>query len=294
MEERRKPVLGRVVPGVTPALQRRLRKFFAFLQWLSVPLAGRLAFRMFLTPQRRQIEAADVPIVAQAKRIRLRSGADEFIVWQWGDRGPWVVLLHGWGSHAARFGSFIAPLRAAGFSVIGIDAPAHGASPGRLSDLPRFRDSLAAVLRAHTPVHAVVGHSLGGGAVLTVLAEIAEHHPKKICLFGVPSDMDYILESFAMMLGLGEPARADLRERFTMHFGRPAAEISVAAAAPSVRIPVLVVHDEDDNVAPFAQGAALASSIPHATLWRTQGLGHSGALRDAGTIERVVDFLRAT
>ena len=293
MEERRKPVLGRVVPGVTPELQRRLRTLFAFLQWLSVPLAGRLAFRLFLTPQRRRIDAQDLPIVAQARKVTLRSGNDEFIVWQWGDHGPWVVMLHGWGSHAARFGSFIAPLRAAGFSVIGIDAPAHGASPGRLSDLPRFRDSLAAVLRTHAPVHAVVGHSLGGGAVLTVLAEIADNHPEKICLFGVPSDMDYILESFAMMLGLGEPARANLRERFTAHFGRPAAAISVAAAAPSVRIPVLVVHDEDDNVAPFAQGAALASAIPHATLWRTQGLGHSGALRDAGTIKRVVEFLRA-
>jgi pimeloyl-ACP methyl ester carboxylesterase len=293
MEERRKPVLGRVVPGVSPAMQRRLRKFFSLLQWLSVPLAGRLAFRLFLTPQRRRIDPEDLPIVAQARKVPLRSAGDEFIVWQWGEHGPCVVLLHGWGSHAARFGSFISPLRAAGFSVIGIDAPAHGASPGRLSDLPRFRDSLAAVLRAHTPVHAVVGHSLGGGAVLTVLAEIAEHHPKKICLFGVPSDMDYILESFAMMLGLGEPARANLRERFTAHFGRPAAAISVAAAAPSVRIPVLVVHDEDDNVAPFSQGAALASAIPHATLWRTRGLGHSGALRDARTIERVVDFLRS-
>jgi hypothetical protein len=28
-------------------------------------------------------------------------------------------------------------------------------------------------------------------------------------------------------------------------------------------------------------------------LWRTQGLGHSGALRDADTIKRVVEFLRA-
>jgi len=293
MEERRKPILGRVVPGVTPALQRRLRQIFAVLQWLSVPLAGRLAFRLFLTPQRREIDAEDLPIVAQARKVSLHSGADEFIVWHWGDRGPWVVLLHGWGSHAARFGSFIAPLRAAGFSVIGIDAPAHGSSPGRLSDLPRFRDCLAAVLRTHAPVHAVVGHSLGGGAVLTVLAEIAEHHPKKICLFGVPPDMAYILESFAMMLALNEPTRADLHARFTAHFGRPAAAISTAAAAPSVRIPVLVVHDEDDNVAPFAQGAALASAIPHATLWRTQGLGHSGALRDADTIKRVVEFLRA-
>jgi pimeloyl-ACP methyl ester carboxylesterase len=176
--------------------------------------------------------------------------------------------------------------------VVGIDAPAHGHSPGKLSDLPRFRDCLAEVLRAHAPVHAEIGHSLGGGALLTVLAETANHHPDKICLFGVPSDMDYILESFAMMLGLNGPARANLRQRFAAHFGRSAAEISVAAAASSVRMPVLLVHDEEDNVAPFAQGAALAAAIPHASFWRTRGLGHSGALRDAKTIERVVEFLR--
>jgi pimeloyl-ACP methyl ester carboxylesterase len=104
--------------------------------------------------------------------------------------------------------------------------------------------------------------------------------------------MDYILGSFAMMLGLKYAARAILRARFAAHFGRPATAISVAAAAPAVRIPVLVVHDEEDSVAPFAQGAALATAIPQATLWRTRGLGHSGALRDAATIERVVSFLR--
>jgi pimeloyl-ACP methyl ester carboxylesterase len=292
MEERRKPVLGRVVPGVTPALQRRLRGFFVFLQRISTPLAGWLAFMMFLKPKRRRLEPADAPILAEARRSLRRCGGDRFTVWHWEEAGrPIVVLLHGWGSHAARFANFVAPLRAAGFSVIGIDAPAHGTSPGQFSDLPRFRDSLAEVLRAHEPIHAVIGHSLGGGAVLTVLAETADHHPKKICLFGVPSDMDYILESFAMMLGLKPPALQDLRERFTRRFGRPASSVSVAAAAPSVRIPVLIVHDEDDNVAPMAQGAALAAAIPGAQLWRTRGLGHSGALRDADTIERVVRFL---
>jgi len=291
MKERRKPVLGRVVPGVTPKLQRRLRRLFALLQWVSVALAGKVAFRMFLTPPRRKLEPADAPIIAQAERVTLRCGKEKFTVWHWGQGAPCVVLLHGWGSHAARFANFVAPLRAAGFSVIGIDAPAHGTSPGRLSDLPKFRDSLAEVLRLHAPVHAVVGHSLGGGAVLTVLAETADYHPKKICLFGVPSDMDYILGSFAMMLGLKYAARANLRERFAARFGRPAAAISVAAAAERVRIPVLIVHDEEDNVAPISQGMALASAIPHAAFWRTQGLGHSGALRDAATIERVVKFL---
>ena len=179
MEERRKPVLGRVVPGVSPRLQRRLRRFFSAVQFVSPSLAARLALRLFMTPPRRRVDPEDAPIVAQATRLSLRAGADEFTIWRWDAPGPTVVLIHGWGSHAARFGSFIAPLRAAGFSVIGIDAPAHGESPGRLSDLPRFRDSLAAVLRAHDPIYAVIGHSLGGGAVLTVLAETAEYHPRE-------------------------------------------------------------------------------------------------------------------
>jgi pimeloyl-ACP methyl ester carboxylesterase len=292
MEERRKPVLGRVVPGVSPDLQRKLQRFYSIMQALSPSLAARLALRMFLTPPRRQLDPSDAPIVAQAVRTLVPIGADAFTKWTWGEGAPVVVLLHGWGSHAARFGDFIAPLRAAGYMVVGIDAPAHGASPGRLSDLPRFRDSLAEVLRAHRPVHAVIGHSLGGAATLTVLAETREFHPRKICLFGVPADMDYILESFAMMLGLRTRALAKLRERFAQRFGRSARDISIAAAAAHVRIPVMVVHDEEDNVAPLAQGNALAAAIPGATLLLTKGLGHSGGLRDATTIERVVAFLR--
>ena len=291
MEERRKPVLGRVVPGVSPDVQRRLRQFFSVAQSLNTRLAGRLAFRMFLTPPRRAIDPADAAVNALARKSTLRFGAEEFTLWTWDHGGPVVVLIHGWGSRASRFGHFIAPLRAAGFTVIGIDAPAHGASRGRTADLPRFRESLAQVLRVHEPIHAVIGHSLGGGAVLTVLAETADNHPKKICLFGVPADMDYILESFALMLGLKAPALADLRARFTRRFGRPAREISVAAAAPSVRVPVLVVHDEDDSVAPFAQGAALAAAIPGARLLTTHGFGHSGALRDAAVIASGVAFL---
>ncbi len=291
MDERRKPVLGRMVPGVSPAMQRRLRRVFVFLQRLSPELAGKLALRLFLTPPRRKVDADDVPIIAQALKSTLDCGGFQIALWHWGNDAPRVVLLHGWGSHAARFGSFVAPLRAAGFSVIAIDAPAHGASPGRMSDLPRFRDSLAAVLREYAPVHAVVGHSLGGGAALTVLAEAAEHHPLKLCLFGVPCDMAYILDSFAMMLGLNARALAVLHRRFAEHFGMAAQEISVTAAGPRIRLPALVVHDEEDVVAPFAHGEQLSRALPAATLLRTQGLGHSGALRDAATIERVVRFL---
>ena len=96
-----------------------------------------------------------------------------------------------------------------------------------------------------------------------------------------------------MMLALKPAAKANLDQRFQKRFGRTAKDISVLAAAPHVRVPVLVVHDDDDNVAPIAQGLAVAAALPGSTLWRTQGFGHSGALRDPATINRVVEFLRA-
>ncbi len=137
----------------------------------------------------------------------------------------------------------------------------------------------------------MIGHSLGGAATLTMFAETREFLPRRICLFGVPSDMDYILKSFAMMLGLKARAMAALRAHFERTFGVGARDISVTAAGPHVHVPVLVVHDEDDNVAPIAQGQMLAAAIPGSRLLLTKGLGHSGGLRDAATIQRVIAFL---
>ena len=248
---------------------------------------------MFRTPPRRKLDASDAPIVAQAVSDAARSARTRSRL-ELGRGGPLVVVLHGWGSHAARFGNFIAPLRAAGFSVIGIDAPAHGASPGRISDLP-FSRRLAEVLRTHEPVHAVIGHSLGGGAIAHACSRRRrEFHPQKICLFGVPSDMDYILESFAMMLGLKPRALAALRAHFEKKFGRSARDISVAAAAPQrARARAGGARRRRQRRAVRAGRRAGRGDSGRAVA-STQGLGHSGGLRDAATIERVMAFLRGS
>ncbi len=52
---------------------------------------------------------------------------------------PAVVVLHGWGANASMMLPCIAPLHAAGFSVLLVDARGHGKSDGaRFTSLPRF------------------------------------------------------------------------------------------------------------------------------------------------------------
>ena len=257
MKERRKPVLGRVVPGVTPVAQRRLRGFYVFVQTFSSSLAGWLALRMFLKPPRRKVEPADAPIIALARRSTMRCGGDRFTVWTWEQPGPerraaaWLGIacrticrfrgaaacrrLLGNRHRCARSWHLTRPvLGSAPLSR----QPRRGAarqrthSRGDRSLTGRWRDSDGAGRNRRSsseedlPVRRAIRHGL---------------HPRIVCDDARPQ-----------ATCAGQSARAVHREIRQAGQGRLG-----AAAAPSVRIPVLVVHDEDDNVAPIAQGAAL-------------------------------------
>lgn len=291
-------VAPRTIPGVTPALRARLRRFFTFATRLSPQLAARLALELFLTPPRRKLDAVDVPVVARAVRRRLTVERGSVAALEWPpanatDRPPTVLLLHGWGSHAARFGDFVAPLNAAGFRVVGIDAPAHGESTGRRSDLGQFRSALRVALREFAPVTAIVAHSMGANAAVWQLAD--EPHPdvRALVAIGMPRDAGYMLESFALVLDLRPDVARRLREQFTRRFGAPPEQFSSHALAARLAVPTLVVHDVDDDVAPADHAREFAAKLRQSHYRETRGLNHSGALRHADTIGEVVDFVRA-
>ena len=166
-----------------------------------------------------------------------------------------MVLLHGWGSHAARFRQFH---RAAACGRLLGDRHRRagawriaGAIVG-FAEIPRLSRGSAAPARAGARGRrSFLGRRRGAhGARGNPPTIIRRRSACSACHRTWTTSS----ESFAMMLGLEDKARANLRERFAAHFGRPAKAISVAAAAPAVRIPVLMVHDEEDNVAPIAQG----------------------------------------
>jgi len=292
MLERRTSKLGRTVPGMSPRTQRKLKQSLAVTQRISSRLAGRLALELFLTPPRRKTDAVDIPVVELAQRGSVEVHGHRVATYEWGDTGPLVLMLHGWGSHAARFGSFVGPLCAAGYRVIAADAPGHGASAGRQSNLPEFRDTLRAVIATHGPVESLIAHSLGAGACLILLAGTNPVEVRSLVALGVPRDIDYVLDSFAEMIGLGPRANTAFRTAFTERFGLKPSDFSATQLALLVTVPTMVVHDRADEIAPYEHGEELAANLPHSILHTTTGLGHSGPLRDPATIDAIVAFLR--
>jgi pimeloyl-ACP methyl ester carboxylesterase len=289
----------RTIPGVSPRLRGRLRRFFALATRISPRLAARLALELFLRPPRRRMDAEDAPVVARAARRSLVLGRGRIHALEWTPRQdggtpvprPAVLLLHGWGSHAARFGSFVEPMLAAGWRVIALDAPAHGESTGRRSDLGQFRDALAAALDELAPVRGIVAHSLGAAAAVWLLADEPHRDVRSLVVVGMPRDVGYMMESFMLVLDLRDDVRELLRRRFVARFGTAPEGFSAHALAARLRVPTLVVHDEDDDVAPLEHASHFALGLGRGRLSITRGLNHSGPLRDATTIANIVAFV---
>jgi pimeloyl-ACP methyl ester carboxylesterase len=68
------------------------------------------------------------------------------------------------------------------------------------------------------------------------------------------------------------------------------ASFEVEAFAPTVHVPVLVVHDTDDREVPYDDGRRLAE-VFGASLLTTNGLGHRRILFAPDVVTAVVEFI---
>jgi pyruvate dehydrogenase E2 component (dihydrolipoamide acetyltransferase) len=93
--------------------------------------------------------------------------------------GPAVLMVHGLGANLTHFEYLIAPLRAAGYRVCGLDMPGFGLSgkPHRKYTTKYLSDALLAVMDHLKLERATLcGHSLGG----LVAAETALREPARV------------------------------------------------------------------------------------------------------------------
>lgn len=273
---------------------RVLQTAFAAANVLSPQLAAAGATRLFLSTRRHPVPARDRTYLQDAERVDLAGLAVDpgpLAAWVWGREGaPAVVLLHGWEGRGSQLGAFAAPLVAAGFRVVAVDAPGHGDSPGRSSSLVAIADALRRVGERYGPLAGVIAHSAGTvGAVHAVSRGLAVD--RLVCVApGV--DLEGYVLNFARMLGLSTEVSRAVKLRIERHVGVTMGELDPRRAAASLRIPLLVIHDRADREAPFAGGEELARSWPGARLLATEGLGHTRILWDEKVVSAATAFLQ--
>ena len=75
--------------------------------------------------------------------------------------------------------------------------------------------------------------------------------------------------------------------------GRAWSAFDVAALAPSLAAPLLMIHDRGDAEVPWQHGLAITRSWPGAGLLTTDGPGHRRILRDPDVVAAAVAFMAA-
>ncbi len=284
---------ARRLPHVSARRLRLVRGLLALLQAASPRLAARVGLRLFLTPARRKLDPADEAAMYAARQHFLRcANGDPVRAYEWGEGTRTVAIVHGWGSHAARFATMARSLTARGWRVVAFDAPGHGESPGATSSLPQFIGALDAVLEALGPAQALVGHSMGSLAIAMRLGTgPALPSVHRVVLVSMPTGVPFLVDSFHSLFGIGAAPQREGQALFQRRFGGPPEQFTAMSGPALPDLPVLLVHDEADDVVPIDHSRELLARLPRAELLATRGLGHSGPLRDPATLAAIGDFL---
>lgn len=258
-------------------------------------LATRLALTLFFTPLPSKSHARAQPVPAPWRPVRRRFEQGEVVTWQRSDvqpGAPRVLLVHGWAGDAQQWRALGERLAVQGFDPVLLDLPAHGRSDGRRSTLPQWVRTLFAVTAALGPWHAVVAHSLGA---LASAHAVARGLPaNRLALVATSPPPRQFLRWFAGVLGAGEALAQRMQARIEQREGVPMLQFEPAWLGPRLGLPMLLLHDPEDRVAPAPAVERLAAALPAARLEWHGGLGHRRILSDDRVLQRLVDFVAPT
>ncbi|MDH4559541.1 alpha/beta fold hydrolase [Pseudomonas sp. BN411] len=260
-----------------------IRGVNATLGRLAPQAVARRMRRQFMTPRNLPPRDWEMPLLGSSERITLRFGLSAL---RWGS-GPTVLLMHGWEGRPTQFASLIQALVDAGYGVVALDAPAHGRSPGRESNVVLFARALLEAAGELPPLHAVIGHSMGGASAL--LASQMGLQARALVSISAPSRILGPLRSFAHYMGLPPKARAHFVSQVETHAGIPAANLDVQRY--QLDIPGLVVHADDDPIVPAGDAQVIHDAWFDSQLLRLEQGGHQRLLSDSRLIRAVLGLL---
>lgn len=280
--------------GDVTRLSWRSQMFVSTMKMLDAvapQTATDLMLAKFLTPRRKRSSDYTTELPAGAQRIEVLHNLLNLTGWMWGERGPAVLVVHGWESHTGRMAPLIEALVNRDYRVFAMDAPGHGLSPAAKTNLLDVSYALQAMMAQYGPFHSVISHSFGAAATTLMLARVPQWMPQKLVLLSPMRDLAQHVDIFASIADLSPSGKQRLQNEVAEHVGLPLAQCSTVEAVQSIQASGLVIHDRHDTMIPYAASVDIAQQWAGAHLLSTAQLGHRRGLRCSAVLNCVLDYL---
>jgi pimeloyl-ACP methyl ester carboxylesterase len=259
--------------------------------------------RRILHPPRPESWPLPAALAAQAQDVSIPAAKLPLKAWlvspQRGSAGT-VAFVHGWGHDGGRMATLAGHVVARGMSALLVDLPGHGRTGAvesynaalMVDDLRAVRDWIGKRAGLLALPAAVLGFSFGGlGAYVAASRDV-----RWAALVVLAAPLGAMAAARLYLDDKGLPGRwldGMVRRSFTRSVGVDPDTFDADRNLGSIRVPVMIVHGEDDEVVPVWHAERIAAAVPVglATVVRVPGANHSAVLVDDVVGGRVSEFL---
>jgi pimeloyl-ACP methyl ester carboxylesterase len=270
-------------------LAKSIGFYINVLSFVAPKKSVQKAYAIFSTPRKGKIQIDAIPEVlksAEAVAFDFEDKTIQTYIWKGNDTV--LFLIHGWESNSARWKKALPYILKSGYTVVAIDAPAHGLSSGKDFNAHKYTEFINHVAKMYNP-NILIGHSIGGKACLHYQTIHKNKNVEKIVVLGAPSDFKLIFENYVSLLGLNTKVNGELVNYYLENFNLSNKEIEGPLFSNESDLKGLIAHDIEDSVVSFAEAKKNSNAWKEAVFIETTGLGHS--MNDEVLFEKISSFI---
>ena len=260
------------------------------MSYLFPRAAAKTAMRVYSTPRAGRLSWEQGNYLSSATQQPLMYNDLQIMSYLWPGREKTILLAHGWESNSSRWQSMITKLKETGYSVVAIDAPAHGRSGGKIFNGILYAEFIKVAAEFYDP-SIIIGHSVGGMSMIYSHYKYPMPNLEKIVLLAAPSEFNHLLSNYKKIMGYNDRVISAIGNLIHERFGITPDEFSVSNFVASLKLEGLIIHDMDDDIIDYTQSVAIASSLTKSTLIATEAMGHS--INTPEVNQYVYDFVKA-
>jgi pimeloyl-ACP methyl ester carboxylesterase len=272
-------------------IQSTIGFYLNIASYLAPSYTARFGFDLFCNPFAKKLKPYQKDYLESAKLSQLDYQGIKIQTYKWGTGSKNILLVHGWASQTYRWKSYIERLIQDDFTIYALDAPGHGLSEGKYLTLIIYCELLGKFKSEIGHLDAMIGHSIGGYAVLYYLHLHPESNTTFTVIMGAPGEVADFFDFYQKSLGLNKNAMQLISDEFIHRIGKNPKDFSALLLAQNVTNPCLIIHDREDKDTDYIYSVKLHDVWKNSILKITTGLGHG--LKSKELELEVLDFIKS-
>jgi esterase/lipase len=269
-------------------IAKSIGKYLNLLSLIAPSYTAKKTLEIFAKVRKGKIDKDKIfPILEEGKQNRFHCNGHEIQRYHWKGSGKKVLLLHGWESNTHRWRNLIRSLKTKDFDIHAIDAPAHGYSSGTYHYLTNYAAAATKMIEEYD-IEIVVGHSMGGMAMLFAKSIKPLETVKQLVSIGAPTDFSLIVAGYQNTIRFNKRVYRLLDQLIEKEIKVGIKEFSTSKFTYENLGELLILHDRLDPTIPLWQAERIQKYVG-GELFITEGFGHS--MHQKEVCQKIMEFL---